>query len=96
MGGERGEGGGKKTLIGSGRVGGVASRFFSSFFFAFVALDFLKRPWLNWTYWPTNRGSVPTESRDRDNIDPRLRGGVGGEGGEGKKPLKEGARSNER
>lgn len=46
---------------------------------AFVVLVFLKRPRLNWTYWPTNRGAVPTESRDRDNTDPRLRGGEGGE-----------------
>lgn len=79
-------------------AGGSLPVFLGFFFFAFVALDFLKRPWLNWTYWPTNRGSVPTESRDRDNIDPRLRwgGGAGGDGGEGKKPLKEGVQSNER
>lgn len=49
---------------------------------AFVVLDFLKRPRLNWTYWPTNRGAVPTESRERDNTDPRLRGGEGGDKGE--------------
>lgn len=73
MGGGGRGGRGKKTLIGS--RGG-------RFPFAFVVLVFLKRPWLNWTYWPTNRGSVPTESRDRDNIDPRLRGGQRGGGGE--------------
>lgn len=80
MGGGGRGGGGKKTLIGS--RGG-------RFPFAFVLLVFLKGPWLNWTYWPTNRGSVPTESRDPDNIDPRLRGGRRGGGGrerEGRRP----------
>lgn len=83
MGGGGRGGGGKKTLIGS--RGG-------RFPFAFVLLVFLKGPWLNWTYWPTNRGSVPTESRDRDNIDPRLRGGRRGGGGEREREegLKEG------
>lgn len=54
---------------------------------AFVVLVFLKRPRLNWTYWPTNTGAVPTESRDPDNTDPRPRGGEEGERGtkEGRK-----------
>lgn len=47
---------------------------------AFVVLVFLKRPRLNWTYWPTNRGAVPTERREGDNTDPRLRGGGGRRG----------------
>lgn len=57
---------------------------------AFVVLVPVKGPRLNWTYWPTNRGSVPTERPGPDNVDPRPGrwGGGGGGWGGGEKQLR--------